>query len=129
MSTRTRSIVNKLILKQSVHIYIKNFKKWSEANWFILKLDNIEAKRTCSIVILFLKKQIEQKAKKQKASIVEVLPFLNEPWLNLGSQTLVSFVIPTSAKIVLVFRDSTSHKIELIRSPFFGPQKSAFCSE
>ncbi len=29
----------------------------SEANWFILKLYNIEAKRTGSIVILYLKQQ------------------------------------------------------------------------
>jgi hypothetical protein len=29
--------------------------KRREANWFILKLDNIEAKRTGSIVILYLK--------------------------------------------------------------------------
>ncbi len=29
----------------------------SEANWFILKIDNIEAKRTGSIVNLYLKKR------------------------------------------------------------------------
>ncbi len=49
----------------------------SEANWFILKLDNIEAKRTGSIVSLVFKKQSTKQ----------------------GSQALVSLVIPTNAKL------------------------------
>jgi hypothetical protein len=49
------SIVWKFISKQSEHVYVIELKNRSEANWFILKLNSIEAKRTGSIVILYLK--------------------------------------------------------------------------
>jgi hypothetical protein len=38
---RTRLIVNKFISKRSEHVYVKNFKKQSEAKWFIFKFTNI----------------------------------------------------------------------------------------
>jgi hypothetical protein len=41
--------------KRSEHVYVKELKNQSEVNWFILKLNNIEAKQTGSIVILYLK--------------------------------------------------------------------------
>jgi hypothetical protein len=43
------------LAKQSEHVYIKELKNRSEANWFILKLYISEAKRTGLIVILYLK--------------------------------------------------------------------------
>ncbi len=66
---RTDSLVRKFISKRSENVYIKDFKyrseakqvnikMWiqrSEANWFISKLHNIEAKRTGSLVIVYLK--------------------------------------------------------------------------
>ena len=51
------SIVWKFISKQSEHVYVIELKNRSEANWFILKLNSIEAKRTGSIVILYLKQE------------------------------------------------------------------------
>ena len=44
---RTRSIVGKFILKRSEHVYIKQFKKRSEANTFDSLNIYFEAKRTC----------------------------------------------------------------------------------
>jgi hypothetical protein len=55
----------------------------SEANWFILKLYNIEAKRTGSIEILYLKSRkksehwffLKTKGKKRKCSITNYRSF------------------------------------------------------
>ncbi len=44
------------LAEQNLVGYNKTMQKRSEANWSILKLDNIETKRTGSIVILYLKK-------------------------------------------------------------------------
>jgi hypothetical protein len=44
---RTRSIVGKFISKRSEHVYIKEFKKRSEANTFDSSKIDFEAKRTC----------------------------------------------------------------------------------
>jgi hypothetical protein len=44
---RTPSIVRKFILKQSEHVYIKEFKNPSEANTFDSLKIYFEAKRTC----------------------------------------------------------------------------------
>ncbi len=52
---RTHLLVGKFILKRREHVYTKELKNRREANWFILKLNNIEAKRTGLIVILYLK--------------------------------------------------------------------------
>ena len=43
------------LAKRSERSYSQKSNLRSEANWFILKIDNIEAKRTGSIVILQLK--------------------------------------------------------------------------
>jgi hypothetical protein len=53
------------LAKQSERSYSQKSNLRSEANWFILKLYNIEGKRTGSIVILYLKQQqkSEDKAK------------------------------------------------------------------
>ncbi len=45
------------LAKRSEHGYFQKSNYRSEANWFILKIDNTEAKRTGSIVILYLKKR------------------------------------------------------------------------
>jgi hypothetical protein len=47
---------NNTIAKQNELGYSKTRQKRSEANWFILKLYKIEAKRTGSKVILYFKK-------------------------------------------------------------------------
>jgi hypothetical protein len=61
---------SKLILNcessEAKHSYSQKSNLRSEANWFILKLYNIEAKLTGSIVILYLKQQ--QKTKIFRAS-------------------------------------------------------------
>jgi hypothetical protein len=70
------------LAKRSERSYSQKSNLRSEANWFILKLYNIEAKRTGSIVILYLKQ--EQKSKisfflkrkaKRKVSIVNYQSF------------------------------------------------------
>jgi hypothetical protein len=43
------------LAEQNLVGYTKTMPKRSEVNWSILKLDNIETKRTGSIVILYLK--------------------------------------------------------------------------
>ncbi len=42
-------------VKWTEYVYVKERQNRSEANWFILKRNNIEAKRTGSIVILYFK--------------------------------------------------------------------------
>ncbi len=57
----------------------------SEANWFIIKFYNIEAKRICSIMILYLKQQqkselsffLKKKGKKRKGLIVNYRSFVH----------------------------------------------------
>ena len=63
--------------------YFQKSNQRSEANWLILKIDNIEAKRTGSIVILSSKKHqkselsffLKTKGKKRKGSIVNYRSF------------------------------------------------------
>ncbi len=70
-------------MKQSECIYSQKSNLRSEANWFILKFYNIEAKRTGSLVILYLKQQqknelsffLKTKDKKRKGSIVNYRSF------------------------------------------------------
>jgi hypothetical protein len=47
---RTCSIVEKIISKQSEHVYIEEFKYRSEANTFVRSKIYFEAKRTCLYV-------------------------------------------------------------------------------
>jgi hypothetical protein len=71
------------LAKRSARIYSQKSNLRSEANWFILKFFKIEAKRTGSLVILYLKQQqkselsffFKTKAKKRKASIVNYRSF------------------------------------------------------
>jgi hypothetical protein len=65
---------------RSEHSYSQTSNLRSEANWFILKLYNIEAKRTGSIVILYLKQQ-------QKS---ELSFFLNERQKTKGFDSKLS---------------------------------------
>ncbi len=67
------------LAKQSEHVYVKELKNRSEANWFILKLYISEAKRTGSIVILYLKSHKKalffNERQKQKCSIMNYRSF------------------------------------------------------
>jgi hypothetical protein len=45
------------LAKRSEHVYVKELKNRSEVKCFMFELNNIEAKRTGSIVILYLKSQ------------------------------------------------------------------------
>jgi hypothetical protein len=47
---RTCLIVEKIISKWSEHVYIEEFKYWSEANTFISSKIYFEAKQTCLYV-------------------------------------------------------------------------------
>jgi hypothetical protein len=80
---RSKLILNCESSEASERSYSQKSNLRSEANWFILKFYNIEAKRTCSIVILYLKQQqksklpvfLETKDKKRKGSIVNYRSF------------------------------------------------------
>jgi len=71
------------LAKRSERSYSQKSNLRSEANWFIIKFYNIEAKRTGSIVILSLKQQqksefsffFKTKGKKRKGSIVNYRSF------------------------------------------------------
>ncbi len=71
------------LAKRSERIYSQKSNLRSEANSFILKFYNIEAKRTGSLVILYLKQQqkselsffLKTKDKKRKGSIVNYRSF------------------------------------------------------
>ncbi len=71
------------LAKRSECIYFQKSKLRSEANWFILKFYNIAAKRTGSLVILYLKQQqkselsffFKTKDKNRKGSIVNYRSF------------------------------------------------------
>jgi hypothetical protein len=71
------------LAKRSERIYSQKPNLRSEANWFIIKFYNIEAKRTGSIVILSLKQQqksefsffFKTNGKKRKGSIVNYRSF------------------------------------------------------
>ncbi len=71
------------LAKRSEHSYSQKSNLRSEANWFIIKFYNIEAKRTGPIVILYLKQQqkselsvfLKTKGKKWKGSIVNFRSF------------------------------------------------------
>jgi hypothetical protein len=72
----------------------------SEAKWSDLKFDNIEAKRTGSIKILYLKQQknepslfLRKKAKKWKGSIVNYQSFA----IPFKDKSIVSTVTKTSS--------------------------------
>jgi hypothetical protein len=69
------------LAKRSERSYSQKSNLQSEANWFILKLYNIEAKQTGSIVNLYLKQQQKSdlsffKNERQNRKRLEVLPFL-----------------------------------------------------
>jgi hypothetical protein len=72
------------LAKRSKRSYFQKSNLQSEAKWFILKFYNIEAKRTGSLVILYLKQQQQKsellfffktKDKKRKGSIVNYQSF------------------------------------------------------
>ena len=53
---RICSIVEKIILKRSEHVYIEEFKYRSEANRFVTSKIYFEAKRTCLYVRIYISK-------------------------------------------------------------------------
>jgi hypothetical protein len=75
---RKCSIVEKIISKQSEHVYIEEFKYRSEANTFVSSnCESSEAKRTCWIVKklfrseanLFIFKNLNIEAKRRKLTL------------------------------------------------------------
>jgi hypothetical protein len=80
---RSKLILTVNLAKRNECIYSQKSNLRSEANWLILKFYNIEAKRTDSLVILYLKQQqkselsffYKTKDKKRKGSIVNYRSF------------------------------------------------------